>query len=289
MTTEQISRLVLGTVQLGMPYGAVNRTGMPERADALRILETAWQAGIRRFDTAPGYGSEALIGEFIAAHGLASEARVITKVPPIQTKAAQALLDAIRRGADQSRRIMRLSTIDTLLLHGAADAPLLAAHGGEITGLPRELGVRRLGASVYAPEQASGMADLPFPAACQFPMNVFDRRFVGLLPAFVERYCRSVFLQGLLLSDDEPARPIPTPLRELLHRYHRFLRERGVPALAHALAFAFSHSSSVDFVLVGAERVDQVQEIVLSTLEDAHDQSFDPPPDVALLVDPRTW
>ena len=58
-------RLVLGTAQLGMNYGIANQTGKPELATARNIVRTAWEGGIRCFDTAQGYGdSERILGIF---------------------------------------------------------------------------------------------------------------------------------------------------------------------------------------------------------------------------------
>ena len=57
-------KMVLGTAQFGMDYGIANLMGKPTRKDVLSILALAWEKGVRRFDTAPGYGnSEHLLGE----------------------------------------------------------------------------------------------------------------------------------------------------------------------------------------------------------------------------------
>ena len=47
--------LALGTVQLGLPYGAANTTGMPTEEQAVEIVCTAVAAGVRSLDTAHGY------------------------------------------------------------------------------------------------------------------------------------------------------------------------------------------------------------------------------------------
>ena len=59
-----INRLVLGTAQLGTNYGIANRMGKPDFDTAEAIIKTTWDAGIREFDTAQGYGdSEQVLGE----------------------------------------------------------------------------------------------------------------------------------------------------------------------------------------------------------------------------------
>ena len=72
-------RLVLGTAQLGMPYGAANRTGMLSDNEAVAILHAAVDAGVTCVDTARGYGeSERRIG--LAFRGLKGAPAVVTKV-----------------------------------------------------------------------------------------------------------------------------------------------------------------------------------------------------------------
>src|SRR3989442_924607 len=44
-------RIVLGTVQLGMPYGKRRRAGLMPRTLAEEILDVAWSLGVRVFDT----------------------------------------------------------------------------------------------------------------------------------------------------------------------------------------------------------------------------------------------
>ncbi|AUS05210.1 aldo/keto reductase [Pseudotamlana carrageenivorans] len=60
------SKLVLGTVQLGLNYGINNQIGQPSLDKAFGILNTAFDNGIQILDTAEGYGnSHEIIGEFL--------------------------------------------------------------------------------------------------------------------------------------------------------------------------------------------------------------------------------
>src|SRR5437868_13505462 len=57
------------TTRLG--FGCGNLMGAINRRDSLRLLETAYEAGIRHFDVAPMYGygeAEACLGEFLQRH-----------------------------------------------------------------------------------------------------------------------------------------------------------------------------------------------------------------------------
>ncbi len=53
---DRLSRLALGTAQLGMDYGVVAPSRAPDEGAARAILDAAWDAGITCFDTARLYG-----------------------------------------------------------------------------------------------------------------------------------------------------------------------------------------------------------------------------------------
>jgi aryl-alcohol dehydrogenase-like predicted oxidoreductase len=81
MREPRPAELVLGSVQLGVPYGAANRTGKPTRAAALRLVTRAVDAGITKFDTARAYGdSEDRLGEALRTR---KAIRTITKLSPL--------------------------------------------------------------------------------------------------------------------------------------------------------------------------------------------------------------
>jgi len=52
MRGQRPAELVVGSVQLGLPYGIANRTGKPPRVTALRLVKRAADACVAVFDTA---------------------------------------------------------------------------------------------------------------------------------------------------------------------------------------------------------------------------------------------
>ncbi|MGH3705516.1 MAG: aldo/keto reductase, partial [Agromyces sp.] len=91
-TVNRRPALELGTAQLG------NLGGPMDDATAAALLEAAWAAGVRQFDTAPHYGlglSERRLGRFLATKPR-EEFRVSTKVGRLLVAAPErdhALLD----------------------------------------------------------------------------------------------------------------------------------------------------------------------------------------------------
>src|SRR5215472_9543439 len=98
-----MSRIALGTAQLGMAYGIANTTGRPKAAVALEIVAECWQSGVRYFDTAQTYGdSEVVLGRALRNVGVASEARVISKLSPkLKVESVESIINSVQLSVDR--------------------------------------------------------------------------------------------------------------------------------------------------------------------------------------------
>src|ERR1700749_1749613 len=131
MRGQSPAELVLGSVQLGLAYGAANRTGKPSREAALRLVGQAIDGGVSQFDTARAYGdSEDRLGEALADK---KAVRTITKLSPLSALAPDASRDDVRAAVDasieESLTALRRERLDCLLLHRAEH---MRSHGGAI-------------------------------------------------------------------------------------------------------------------------------------------------------------
>jgi len=261
----RMSRLVLGTVQLGMDYGVANTSGKPDRATAKAIVALAWEHGIREFDTAQGYGdSEAVLGEAFAEMGVSQEAAVISKPHPnVDINNPKRLRDALQSSLDR----LRIERLRCLLWHRE---DILDHQDAAVDNLGclRDEGLTSLiGVSVYSPSMAVRALESDWTDAIQIPGNILDRRFerAGIFELAKRKgkriYIRSVFLQGLLLMPRNQAVLKVPAAEDTLNRYHGFLAEHGLTPLEAALHFAqqaYPHSS----ILFGAESESQIREVL---------------------------
>ena len=120
-----MEKLALGAVQLGLPYGAANETGMPSIESATAIVRVAVDSAVPFIDTASIYGeSEERIGAAFAALGVAGQPEqptVVTKVDmekivdPDAT--AEGVVEAVDASVAQSLERLRTGSLDVLLLH----------------------------------------------------------------------------------------------------------------------------------------------------------------------------
>ena len=143
-------KMVLGTAQFGMDYGIANINGKPKKKEVFDILDLAWKKGIRRFDSAPGYGSEALLGEFIAANSIQDEAIVLTKIPSLYG-VSDFQTDIITNLESSLKNLG--CPVDVLFFHNPEDSDLLLKDPQFFEDLMRDYQVSTLGVSVYEPQE----------------------------------------------------------------------------------------------------------------------------------------
>ena len=210
--TYPASRLVLGTAQLGMPYGIANKTGQPDLKTAKEIIKSAWQSGICEYDTAQAYGeSESILGKAMYSLGIANEARVITKLDPrLDPCDKQSIETAILKSIER----LCVPSLYGLMLHREEWLSYLNKGLGDILRNCLYRGdVQHLGVSLYAPAKALQVLELDLFDIIHVPANILDHRFAdsGVFQLAEKKgkqvYIRSVFLQGLLLMKPDDLLP----------------------------------------------------------------------------------
>jgi len=246
--TDQ-SRLILGTAQLGMPYGIANCTGQPDTEEAVRIVTCAWNRGVHSFDTAPSYGkSEVVLGKVLRTlSGPAT--RIVTKI---------SAHDNVESSLQASMQRLGVDHIDTVLLHDQRSLDDWSSLKNSFSPLLDSGLLNRVGVSVYTLERAMQALSLEGIKAIQFPGNVLDQRFTDsrfidlAADRGVQLMIRSVFLQGLLLM--EPAN-VPNHLADVIgpiQRLHTTAISINVTRQSLLLGFAAQRWPDA-MVLFGAE------------------------------------
>ncbi|HSM97263.1 MAG TPA: aldo/keto reductase [Rhizomicrobium sp.] len=271
MRDARPAELVLGSVQLGLAYGAANRTGMPSHGAALKLVHRAADAGITKFDTARAYGeAENRLGEALEAR---SGIRTVTKLSPLSELAPDAPRDNVREAVDRSiwasLLALRRARLDCLLLHRAAH--MFAFNGWIWERLLEHLEdgtVLSLGVSVQTPEETLSALNCLDVTHIQLPFNLLDWRWreAGVIARIRSRahltvHARSVFLQGLLAADSASVWPsidgVNAPdlvdfLFELSRQFER--------ASTADLCLAYARGQDwIDGVVVGMETEEQLE------------------------------
>lgn len=282
------NKLVIGTAQFGMDYGIANVNGKPKHKQIFDILDLAWEKGIRRFDTAPDYGSDVLLGEFIKVNKIENEVLVLTKISSLNNS-TDFQNDTIK---DLELSINNLGCpIDVLFFHNPNDSILLLKDSGFFDDLLHDYPISSLGVSVYEPNDVEKLIGCPLELAFQFPLNVLDRRFEKVKMPEGKRYARSIFLQGLLVSKNRLRPNTKLALIDLHSKYHNKLNEYNLNPINFAFSFV-ANSKTADYVLLGVDNVHQLNSIFSQKLNSKEMIKY--LNEITLnidnnLIDPRSW
>jgi spore coat polysaccharide biosynthesis protein SpsF (cytidylyltransferase family)/aryl-alcohol dehydrogenase-like predicted oxidoreductase len=270
--------LSLGTAQLGMPYGAANRTGQPSHDEATRIIHAAIDQGVTCIDTARAYGAaESRIGAALGA-GYRGRATVVTKLDTMATLADGSSEADAARATDasvlRSCRELGVRHVDVLMLHRWVHrTQFRGAIWRRLLELREEGVIGALGASVYSPAEAIEALGDGNIRHIQLPYNVVDWRWdSGPFPEARQKrpdvniHARSVYLQGILVSEASTwPKGLATPDDWIgrLDRAVKDLEREGRADLCMAYA---TGAPWVSTVVVGAETEQQLRDNLSLTM-----------------------
>ncbi|TVP98564.1 MAG: aldo/keto reductase [Planctomycetaceae bacterium] len=265
-TDRSLSRLMIGTVQFGLPYGVANRTGQPTYAQVVEMVAVALESGVNGFDTAAAYGtSEQVLGRALSELRATDRVTVVTKVIPLepaQRSDRSAAAQTIRDSVDRSREALRIDRLPLVLFHRAEDV----VHADVLQELVDRGRVAAWGVSAdHDPAVALRLLADSRISSLQLPGNLLDRRhqmadvFRQAESAGVTTFLRSVYLQGLLRM---PASEVPANLREALpvrERLDAVARRYGLTLGELAVRYVLSQPG-IGPLVVGVETVGQLRD-----------------------------
>lgn len=215
-----IAKLTLGTVQLGQLYGVVNRSGQPSQQESFKILQAAYENGVRSFDTARVYGdSEAIIGAWIKEYSpVRASYRLATKLAPLPLTLQRG--DArTEESIEMSLRTLGVEKIDVFLFHRWSDRK----KNGVFQAVKKfDIHFKKIGVSAIDYQEVIEALDDFEIKFIQLPYNILDWRGRAdtvqkklMNRPDVEIQARSSLLQGLLTGQvaDWPVEVEPIALK----------------------------------------------------------------------------
>lgn len=260
------SRLVLGTAQLGMPYGIAHRTGQPSIETVREIVLTAWNNGICEFDTAQAYGqSEKNLGHVFKDLTISDQVKVTTKPhPELNHLDPKCMMQALEQSLDR----LNVNKLHCIMLHREDLLDLWEKGLYKILESFVQKGlVGHIGVSVYSPQSALQAIRTKGIQIIQLPTNILDRRFekAGVFELAEEQgkeiYIRSIFLQGLLLLNPGNLPRLVNGCGEILIDLAEYAKAKNVSVKSLALGY-ISTKMPLAKLVIGAETADQVIENV---------------------------
>ena len=259
-------QLVLGTAQLGLDYGIANDNGKPKLTDSLEIIKYALDNNIHIFDTARAYGDS----EYIL--GLAKEKynnlNIITKLDPLSDindiTSKEEIYKMIDASINTSLKNLNIDIIDTFILHR------FNHYNNKIIWnyLLENKKIKNLGVSIYYVEEAIEALKDNNIKHIQLPINILDEQwfsdeFLQLIEnrTDVTIHCRSIFLQGILISSGDKWPKIDgiNP-DEFINKLNHLIIEFK---FKNRLELCFSYIKSIEWIdglLIGVDNIEQLKE-----------------------------
>lgn len=268
-TNFLVSRIGLGTVELGYTYGIGPRT-MPNEKDAIKTLLKAVEMGVTFFDTAHFYGSAE---ERIGKSGIAKMEGVVvaTKCGHVLDKAVEIthkeLEKQVRGEVDESRKKLGLDILPLVMFHGGSKKQIKEGMLIEIMQKLKDEKKMAYGGITTRGEEApiaaiqSGFFDV-----LQVPYSILDQRMSKAVLAEAEKNnigiaARSVLLKGALTPAVVHLSNELWKLKEHSARAAEIAKELGMSLPDFAIRFALSNER-ISVVLVGTNNITHIQNAV---------------------------
>lgn len=266
-----ISKITLGTAQLGFNYGIANVNGKPDFNKSIEILNYSWQNEINTFDTSPLYGnSEKLIGSFISSKSIDNLENliIISKLPRIQLEdklTFDNLYMHIKNQIFQSIKNLQIKRIPIYLIHHTPDINIKDGLIIDcLTQIKSDGLIDKFGISAYNPEEVKTSLKFKDINVIQIPINIFDQRLIrnGLLKELKKRgyiiFARSIYLQGLFFISPEKLPKNLKIAKEPLLKLQTIIKEYDIDI--DKLSFLFVRDlPEISSLVIGTEKVKQVE------------------------------
>lgn len=284
-------RVALGTVQFGLNYGVSNSVGVAPLAEVARMLLFCREHSIEVLDTAASYGnSESVLGR-LNVDGF----QIVSKLPT-EFPGDISVFEWVLNSVGGSLLRLRQQSLYGILLH--RPSMLFEAGGGALYRALQQLRadgiISKIGVSIYGPEELSQLFDNFDFDLVQAPLSLIDQRMIlsGWLRRLtrhgVEVHVRSVFLQGLLLTHKDE-RPRKFDRWAIFWRdWDSWLDDTGLSPVEACIRHALSYSE-VGRVIVGAQSLNQLREIVSAAVKPPIDAPFHLNVSDPNLLNPHLW
>lgn len=262
----ELSRLSLGTVQLGLNYGINNENGKPSQELSNKILDCAIDNGVTCLDTAGAYGdSEEVIGKWLKTIPKEKRPFIVTKAATLDHSSYEVLKNDLVSKAKSSIEKLGVEALDVLMLHNFDDYVNDKENVMRAMNELKEMGlVKYIGASAYSYHDYEILAESGFDAT-QIPVNIFDWTQIvnggikKLSDSGMMVFVRSVYLQGLVFQTPETVSSKMDYCKEPLEKFHALCKKYSLSPAEMAMSFVLS-LEGIHSLVLGSETVEQVEE-----------------------------
>lgn len=254
-------KIVLGTAQFGMPYGITNTNlSVPCDAEFRSILDCAIDKNISLIDTAQAYGNATsrLAYYHSTSYKKFDVINKILRAAPINAEQ----LDDIRDELRSELKKLQIKSFDTIMLHYGPSVNEYVTNDF-LVKLKTDDYCKKVGISINNQDEFYALdnkidfdvVQLPYSIINQ---NILNQKFTNYFEKNnVEIHVRSIFLQGLLLSEKIPSYLAP------INSYIKSIStlSKKLNASIKTLCFLFSlTNNNIKKIIVGVQTRKELEE-----------------------------
>lgn len=255
---SNLKKIILGTVQMGLPYGINNISGKVSLNDSIEILEYAFESGIEILDSAEAYcDAHQVIGAFHEKHP--------NKIFKIITKLPHQMDVKIDEKVNEYLNDLKVDQLHALLFHSFSSYKENINNFDVLRKLKFDKKIKYLGVSVYTNEEIEEVILNDEIDIIQLPFNLFDNnRLRGEILKRAKTkgkiiHSRSAFLQGLFFKEHSDNNSIFDKLSNELIVIKNIANDENICISKLALSYCL-YQDTIDQVLIGVDSVSQLIE-----------------------------
>lgn len=252
-----MSKLILGTVQLGLNYGVNNNSGKVSINESTKILTDAFKSGIKTLDTAEIYGdAHKIIGDFHRRNNN-MRFKIITKFPK------DFKIKLIEDKVYSYIEVLAIDHIDVLMFH-SFESYKSNKDSLDLLVKLKSIGlINHIGVSLYNNEDIEYILSDNIISIVQLPFNLLDNMSLRgeLINKLKQKgkivHTRSAFLQGLFFKNLDDSSTIVQNLSLELNTLNKIRQKLNCSIEELALGYCIQQKN-IDNVIIGVDTSSQL-------------------------------
>lgn len=285
------NKISIGTANFGVDYG-LNNNSKFNLDEISKLKKYLIQSKINQIDTSKKYKNcEEIIGKANFSNFI-----ITTKVYINQLSNIHPFKDAENQIKNSIKKINIKKNNMNILIHNSSS--LYNSYGidfyNSLNKLRDYFPINKIGLSVYDPETYINLSKIIDIQILQFPLNIFDNRFVNkkiknlLIKRDVTMQARSIFLQGLLLIDYKHMPIYFNNWISVFKSYEKWLNHNKITPLDACINHLKQHKHIASFIF-GINSLDQLIQINESINKKYQKINFINRKIDSKLINPNLW
>jgi len=287
--TDIISKTIVGTAQLLNSYGISNfsKSGK-DKKKAIEFLNKCVFYGFNQFDTAPDYGSELILSEFLNNK---KNFQVTTKIPSLKKLSKKNKFSEIEKFIISSQKKFK-KNLKLILFHDENDIPFILDNFRIIKKIFFDKGLKNFGFSLYELKNFFLLKKKikKDTIHLQVPINYIDDKFLKIFcPNNFQLYGRSIFLQGLLLNKKLKIK-LKKDFLNVYEKYNEYINKNSLDP--YAICLSVLSSPKIKSFVVGFDNINQLKFFYNNDYNQNfinHKKKLKKIFQNSDIIDPRTW